>query len=60
MKQISANDCATNFRNYQEIFPLGKRPREKKLKIYNNDTQKRIEFVKCSHQRHLIVISNNS
>ena len=28
MKQVSANDCATNFRNYQEIFPLGKRPRE--------------------------------
>ena len=32
MKQIGATDCATIFRNYQEILPLGKRPREKNLK----------------------------
>ena len=32
MKQIGASDCATTFRNYQDILPLGKRPREKKIK----------------------------
>ena len=39
MKQIGATDCATIFRNYQEILPLGKRPREKKFKVYNKDTK---------------------
>ena len=40
MKQTGASDCATTFRNYQDMLPLGKRPREKKVKNLQQRQQK--------------------
>ena len=53
MKQIGTTYCATIFRNYQEILPLGKRPREKNLKSTTKTPKFTLKTLDCHQQKQL-------